>query len=127
MNEPTFEYVEALIRHIVARSLKRGAQGAIDGIHAIYHLKAGFDANEETWKLDDRTHLHGKPCLRQLITNAIEFLKLNFGLDHLVQDKQYTCDIRFGIYEALDLFNAMPWEEAEEVVDEEIRDEADWK
>ena len=94
----------------------------------MYYLRAGFDANGETWKIhDDPIHPHGKTYLRQLITNAIEFLKLNFGLDHLVQYKQYTCGIRFGIYEALDLFKAMSWEEAEGVVDEEIRDEADWK
>jgi len=131
VGEPTFEYVEALIGHIVARSLKRGEQGARDGIDAMYRLTAGFDANKETWRLDDQTHPHGKTYLRQLITNGIKFLKLNFGLDRpyigLVPHKQYTCDIRFGIYEVLDLFKVAARDEEEETEDEEVWDEADWE
>ena len=103
----------------------------------MYRLTAGFDANEETWKLDDRTHPHGKTYLRELITNGIDFLKLNFGLDRpyigFVPHKQYTCDIRFGIYEVLDLIKVgqgevvVEEEEEEEEEDEQVSDEADWE
>jgi len=131
MNEPTFEYVEALIGHIVARSLKGGVLGASAGIGAMCQLTSGFDAYQETWKLDDQTQPDGKAYLRQLITNAIKFLRLNFELDRFVLHGQYTCDIRFGIYEVLDLIKVgqgeVVVEEEEEEEDEEVWDEADWE
>jgi hypothetical protein len=94
-------------------------------------LMNGLDASEMTWKLDDQTHPHGKVQLRQLVTNAITFLELNFGLNYyhnstgVVPVNQYIYDGTFGIYEVLDFIKVVEWEEAEE--DEEALDEADWE
>jgi hypothetical protein len=88
-DEPTYEYVEALIGYIGARSLKGGIEGARSGIRAMYRLTHGLVLSEKIWKLDDRAHPHGKERLRQLATNAVSFFNSTSRLTTLAVASEF--------------------------------------